>query len=71
VTTEWYPTEWFVKFGVGIYFLIDIRGWVKKNVDFLMVGSAKFFPYILVRSFFVLADRLFVPPGRVTCLSSF
>jgi hypothetical protein len=29
---------------VGIYFLIDIRGWVKKNFDFLMVGSAKFLP---------------------------
>jgi hypothetical protein len=26
---------------VGIYFLIDIQGWVRKNSDFLMIGSAK------------------------------
>ena len=30
--------------GVGIYFLIDIWGWVIKFLTFLMVGSAKFLP---------------------------
>jgi hypothetical protein len=30
--------------GVGIYFLIDIRGWVKHFFDFLMVVSAIFLP---------------------------
>jgi hypothetical protein len=29
---------------VGISFLIDIRGWVKKNSDYLMVGSGKSLP---------------------------
>jgi hypothetical protein len=30
--------------GMGIYFLIDIRGWVRKNSDFSMVESAKLLP---------------------------
>jgi hypothetical protein len=43
VTTEWYP---FVKFLVrsGHLFFNDIRGWLKINSDFLMVGSATFLP---------------------------